>query len=120
MNEEAKALARQIYLLASLSSNPVVGLIGCIVCGFSVAIMWRGTISINSPRLPQGGTALFALLAMSGDLGGAFGPTLVGTISQRAGDNLQTGMLAGSIFPIVLVAALLMLSKRSGMPIFIR
>ena len=102
------------YLLASLSSNPVVGLIGCIVCGFSVAIMWPGTISIISPRLPQGGTALFALLAMSGDLGGAFGPTLVGTISQRAGDNLQTGMLAGSIFPIVLVAALLMLSKRSG------
>ena len=76
--------------------------------------MWPGTISITSPRIPQGGTALFALLAMAGDLGGAFGPSLVGTVTQRAGDNLQTGMLAGSIFPIVLVAALLMLSKRSG------
>ena len=64
------------YLLASLSSSPVLGLIGCVLCGFSVGIMWPGTISITSPRLPKGGTALFALLAMAGDLGGAFGPSL--------------------------------------------
>ena len=51
------------YLLASLSENPVLGLIGCIICGFSVGIMWPGTISITSPRIPQGGTALFAMLA---------------------------------------------------------
>ncbi|MER1993391.1 MAG: MFS transporter, partial [Eubacteriales bacterium] len=80
------------YLLASLSSSPVLGLIGCIFCGFSVGIMWPGTISITSPRLPQGGTALFAFLAMAGDLGGAFGPSLVGTVSQQAGDSLQSGM----------------------------
>ncbi|MBR7172799.1 MAG: MFS transporter, partial [Clostridia bacterium] len=69
------------YLLASLSASPVLGLIGCVCCGFSVGIMWPGTISITSPRLPQGGTALFALLAMAGDLGGAFGPSLVGTVT---------------------------------------
>ena len=73
------------YLLASLSAQPVIGLIGCVLCGFSVGIMWPGTISLISPRLPTGGTALFALLAMAGDLGGAFGPGLVGAVTQQAG-----------------------------------
>ena len=102
------------YLLASLSSSPVLGLIGCIFCGFSVGIMWPGTISLTSPRLPQGGTALFAFLAMAGDLGGAFGPSLVGTVSQRAGDSLQSGMLAGSVFPLVLIVALVLFGRRTA------
>ena len=94
------------YLLAALSASPVLGLIGCVCCGFSVGIMWPGTISITSPHLPQGGTALFALLAMSGNLGGAFGPSLVGMVTQQTGDRLQSGMLVGSIFPLVMVIAL--------------
>ena len=101
------------YLLASLSANPFLCLIGCVFCGFSVGIMWPGTISITSPRLPNGGTALFAMLAMAGDLGGAFGPSLVGTVTQRAGDNLQAGMLMGSVFPLVLVVALILLSRKT-------
>ncbi|MBQ8094960.1 MAG: MFS transporter [Clostridia bacterium] len=100
------------YLLASLSANPLIGLMGCILCGFSVGIMWPGTISITSPRIPEGGTALFALLAMSGDLGGALGPSLVGAATQRAGDNLQAGMLIGGIFPLVLVIVLFMLNRQ--------
>lgn len=99
------------YLLAALSSAPAAGLAGCILCGFSVGIMWPGTISITSPRLPRGGTALFALLAMSGDLGGAFGPSLVGLVTQQAGNRLQIGMLAGSVFPLVLVLALALLRR---------
>lgn len=102
------------YLLASLSSSPVLGLIGCIFCGFSVGIMWPGTISITSPRLPQGGTALFAFLAMAGDLGGAFGPSLVGTVTQHAGDSLQSGMLAGSIFPLVLFVSLVLFGRSAA------
>lgn len=101
------------YLLASLSASPVLGLIGCIFCGFSVGIMWPGTISITSPRIPRGGTALFALLAMAGDLGGAFGPSLVGTVTQQAGDNLQTGMLVGSVFPMILIIILLLLNRHT-------
>ena len=101
------------YLLASLSASPVLGLVGCVFCGFSVGIMWPGTISITSPRIPRGGTALFALLAMAGDLGGAFGPSLVGTVTQQAGDNLQSGMLAGSVFPLILIISLLLLKRRS-------
>ena len=99
------------YLLASLSKNPVLSLVGCVCCGFSVGIMWPGTISITSPRIPKGGTALFALLAMAGDLGGAFGPGLVGTVSQQVGDHMQTGMLAGSIFPLVLIISLVLLTR---------
>ncbi len=99
------------YLLATLSASPVIGLAGCIVCGFSVGIMWPGTISIISPRLPRGGTALFALLAMAGDLGGASGPSLVGAVTQRAGDSLRYGMLAGGIFPLVLIISLVLLHK---------
>lgn len=100
------------YLVASLSSLPMVGLIGCIVCGFSVAIMWPGTISITSRKFPMGGTAMFALLAMAGDLGGSIGPGIVGFVTQNAGDNLQAGLLVGSIFPIILMlSAFLMRAK---------
>jgi len=108
------------YLLASLSFNPVLGLVGCICCGFSVGIMWPGTISVCSPRIPRGGTAFFAMLAMAGDLGGSVGPALVGEVSQAAGDNLRHGLLAGGIFPVVLVASLVLLAcaerrKRRGL-----
>ncbi len=102
------------YLLASLSHAPLPGLLGCILCGFSVGILWPGTISITSPRLPQGGTALFALLAMAGDLGGAFGPGLVGAVSQQTGDALQTGMLTGGVFPLVLVLSLILFRRSAG------
>lgn len=97
------------YLMASISANPLIGLIGCIICGFSVGIMWPGTISISSKQFPAGGTAMFALLAMAGDLGGAFGPSLVGNITQQANDNLQKGMLVGSIFPLILILSLLVM-----------
>lgn len=102
-------LCLSCYLAASISNNPVIGLIGCIMCGFSVGIMWPGTISICSGRLPEGGTAMFALLAMAGDLGGAFGPSLVGNITQDAGNDLRKGMLVGCLFPLVLILSLLLL-----------
>ena len=103
------ALCLVSYLLASLSSVPILGLLGCIFCGFSVAIMWPGTISICSPRIPKGGTALFAMLAMSGDLGGAAGPAIVGNISQVFSNNLKAGLLAGTIFPVVLIVMILLI-----------
>ena len=98
------------YLLTSLSSNPLIGLIGCIVCGFSVGIMWPGTISISSKKFPLGGTAMFALLAMAGDLGGSIGPGIVGYITQEAGDNIRVGMSVGLVFPVILLVILFILS----------
>jgi fucose permease len=100
------ALCVVCYLLASLSSNPLIGLIGCIFCGFSVGIMWPGTISISSKKLPAGGTAMFALLAMAGDLGGSIGPAIVGKVTQFAGDDIRAGMAAGLVFPAVLIMML--------------
>ncbi|MCI8349838.1 MAG: MFS transporter [Oscillospiraceae bacterium] len=102
------------YVAASLLENPILGLIGCVMCGFSVGILWPGTISICSGRLPGGGTAMFALLAMAGDLGGAFGPSLVGNITQAAGNDLRRGMLVGCVFPLVLAAALLVMKRMRG------
>ena len=101
------------YLLAGLGANPIAGLAGCIICGFSVGIMWPGTISITSVRIKAGGTALFALLAMAGDMGGALGPAVVGNISQNAGDNIQKGMFAGCVFPLVLIISVLFVKKLS-------
>ena len=95
------------YVTASTASIPLLGLLGCIMCGFSVGIMWPGAISICSAKIPSGGTAMFALLAMAGDMGGALGPWTVGNITQSAGDNMQKGMLAGCVFPIVLTIVLL-------------
>lgn len=99
------------YILASLFANPVVGLVGCILCGFSVGIMWPGTLSISSGKFPYGGTAMFALLAMAGDLGGSIGPGIVGRVTQMAGDDIRRGMTVGLIFPVVLVIGLLFFVK---------
>ena len=97
------------YFLTALSSNPILGLIGCIVCGFSVGIMWPGTISISSKEFPMGGTAMFALLAMAGDLGGSIEPGIVGRVTQSAGNNIQVGMGVGLVFPFILLIMLFIL-----------
>ena len=99
------------YLIASLARIPLLGLFGCVLCGFSVGIMWPGSISISSKRLPSGGTALFALLALAGDLGGAAGPAIVGNVSQTLGTNIQSGILSGIGFPIMLVVIVFLLKK---------
>ena len=99
------------YLLAGLAGSPLLGLIGCTLCGFSVGIMWPGSISVSSAILTKGGTALFAFLALAGDLGASIGPSLVGAVSQNAGNDLQAGVVAGIIFPVILVVSVLLLKK---------
>ena len=95
------------YLVITLAPNPALQLVGCAACGFSVGVLWPGTFSRSSAALPRGGTALFALLALAGDLGGSGGPTLVGLVSSAAGDNLAAGILAAIVFPVLLLVALL-------------
>ncbi len=99
------------YIAAAFSSSALIGLLGCVLCGFSVGIMWPGTISISSQKIPAGGTAMFALLALAGDLGGSIGPGIVGAVSQAAGDDLRRGLLAGSIFPVILVLSIIVLRR---------
>lgn len=99
------------YLCISLSPFPQLGLIACAVCGLSVGIMWPGTFSKASAALPKGGTAMFALLALGGDVGCSGGPTLVGMVSGALGDDLKKGVLAGIVFPVLLLIGIVLCRK---------
>lgn len=99
------------YLLISLTSSPVIGLIGCGLCGLSVGILWPGTFSISAARLKAGGTAMFALLALAGDVGCSLGPTTVGIVSGWFQDNLRMGILFAVFFPVFLLILLALLKN---------
>lgn len=99
------------YLGVSLLQMPQLNLIACAICGLSVGIMWPGTFSKASAALPKGGTAMFALLALGGDVGCSGGPTLVGMISGMMNDNLKIGILAGVIFPSLLLTGIILCRK---------
>jgi len=101
------------YLLASFAPHPALGLIGCAVCGFSVGIMWPGTFSLASNSLPAGGTAMFAFLALAGDLGCGSGPTIVGSVAEKFGDDLKIGVLSAIVFPVLLVITNFLLKSKS-------
>ena len=94
------------YLMIAFIPIPALGILGCAVCGLSVGIMWPGTFSMASASVKRGGTALFALLALAGDVGCSSGPTYVGMISGSLNDNLKMGILAALIFPIFMVVGI--------------
>ncbi len=96
-------LCAACYLLASLSTLPILGLAGCALCGLAVGIMWPGSISISSRSCPRGGTAMFAFLALSGDLGAMVSPAMVGSLAEMADGDLKAGLLVATAFPSVLV-----------------
>lgn len=102
------------YLIAALSPIPALGLVGCALCGLSVGIFWPATFSLAIGTMPKGGTALFALISLAGDLGCTVGPTLVGLVSDTKGGDLSGGLLLGAIFPAVLAvcATVLIASTR--------
>lgn len=99
------------YLCISLVPVPIVGLIGCAICGFSAGIMWPGTFSKASAAIKRGGTVLFAMLALAGDLGCSGGPTLVGFVSSAFSGNLRLGILTAIVFPVLLFAGLCTFSR---------
>ena len=99
------------YLGISLLPVPQLSLVSCAFCGLSVGIMWPGTFSKAAKALPKGGTAMFALLALGGDVGCSGGPTLVGFISDKLGGDLKKGILVGIIFPILLLVGILLCKK---------
>lgn len=100
------------YLGIVFSPLPVLGLVSCGVCGFSVGIFWPGTLSAASGRIPGGGTALFALLALAGDLGCSAGPTLAGFVAGAYGDDLHKGILAAIVFPVLMLAGAFLLRRQ--------
>lgn len=94
------------YLCISLTGIPALGLIGCAICGLSVGIMWPGTFSKAAASIRSGGTAMFALLALAGDVGCSGGPTVVGIVSSVFENNLKIGILAAIVFPVLLLAGI--------------
>lgn len=106
------ALCLFSYLLIFFAPHPALGLLGCGLTGLSVGIMWPGTYSRAAASLKRGGTAMFALLALAGDVGCMSGPTIAGFVAGRFGDNLQTGLLAGAVFPFVMLLAILLSAQK--------
>lgn len=99
------------YLIAVFAPHPVISLIGCGICGLSVGIMWPGCFSLAAEHCPQGGTAMFALLALAGDVGCGGGPSVVGLVSGFFGNELKAGLLAAILFPAVLILGIRALRK---------
>lgn len=100
------------YLMISLSPWPMLSFIGCAICGFSVGIMWPGTFSMSAAGIKNGGTLMFALFALAGDVGCSAGPTLVGMVSSAANNNLKLGTLAAIFFPILCIICCITKMKR--------
>ena len=99
------------YVIASFSGNPAFSLVGCAMCGFSVGVMWPGAFSLASEKFPKGGTAMFAFLALAGDFGCSFGPTVVGVATDALNDDIKRGVFAAVIFPALLIISLLFMKK---------
>lgn len=99
------------YLLAAYTQISLLGLVGCALCGFSVGIFWPGTFSIAPNVLAGGGTALYALMALAGDVGCSSGPTVVGLVANASGGDLKSGLAVAMVFPIVILAGIILLEK---------
>ena len=116
------------YLMTVFSPSPLLSLLGCGLCGFSVSLMWPGTLVMASKAIPTGGTALFALLALGGDVGCSVGPWLTGMVSDaisqsNLGQSLGTtadeaalsgGLLTAIIFPIILMIFVPILTRKKN------
>ena len=104
------------YLIAILSPFPVLSLIGCALCGIGAGIMWPGSFSIASAKMPHGGVLMFGLLALSGDFGCLVGPSLAGQAAALFGDNLKVGFAVSIIFPLTLaiICAVMFIRKRKS------
>lgn len=98
------------YIGASCLKIPFLNLVSCGLCGLSVGILWPGIFSIASSTLTKGGTAMFGLLALCGDIGCALGPWVVGTMAKG---SLQTGLGYGMMFPFILIIFVCILKRIS-------
>jgi fucose permease len=104
------------YLIIVFTTLPAMGLIGCGICGFSVGVLWPGTFSMSSAKLRGGGTAMFAYLALAGDLGCSIGPTTVGNVYGLSGRSLKTGILVAIIYPVLFALFCVILYKKDRKP----
>ena len=102
-------LAFLSYLIIGISALPVLLLFGFALAGFSVGMLWPGTYSLAGEHIPTGGTPMFSLLALGGDVGCTAGPALAGMVAGLHGGDLRRGTLAALVFPVMLVVGNLVL-----------
>ena len=118
------------YITVAFAKIPVISLLACAVTGFSISLMWPGMLSLTEGKFPHGGTFLFGVLAVCGDIGCSLGPWLTGTVSDAVSGfskaaglaqelgltidelSLKAGLLAAIIFPVMMLTGLLLSSKR--------
>lgn len=110
----SSSLCALCYAISALSQNAYVALVGCGVCGFSIGIMWPGTLDLAAKTCTFVGTAFFAMLSLAGDIGCTTGPALVGFVADAFGGDLKTGLLLGTILPILFVISLLLFKPRKN------
>lgn len=114
--ERAMALSSALcilsYLTVIFSPLPFLSLIACAICGFSVGIMWPGTFSLAAKRYRMGGTAMFAILALAGDVGCALGPAIVGFVANSTTYGLRAGMVPVLIFPVIMIFGVFIIQKK--------
>ncbi len=101
------------YLLISLSPSPLISLIGCALCGFSVGMLWPGTISIAASSIQNGGAFMYGLLALGGDIGCTLGPTFTGLVADYFNSDLKIGIFAAIVFPVIMLLALVFHTKHT-------
>lgn len=97
------------YLLAALSHNPYLSLVGCALTGLFVAIAWPGVLSLASSLNPNGGTGMFAILALAGDVGCTIGPQIVVFGASKLNilsSPVHSGLLLAAVFPALMVISL--------------
>ena len=102
------------YLVASLSQNPYVALLACGICGFSVGIFWPGTFSVAAQKIPTGGTAMYAFMALAGDVGCSAGPSVVGFVANANEGNLKLGIAFAIVFPVIMLIGILLLRMKKS------
>ena len=107
-------LCTACFAMAAFSPWPAFALLGCAVCGFSVGIFWPGTFHIAGTAIPAGGTAMYALLSLAGDIGCAGGPTVVGFVAEAFGDDLKIGLAIAVVFPLLMMAGLMAAKRKVG------
>ena len=100
------------YALATLTHQPLYGLIGCALCGFSVGLFWPGTFSLMAVRMPGAGTAMYALMALAGDVGCSLGPTIVGFAANALNNDLKAGLLYAMVFPLLILIGIRLLKPK--------
>lgn len=100
------------YLTAAFSSASWMSLAGCAICGFSVAVLWPGLLSKAAAAIPYGGISMFALLALSGDIGCLLGPVLIGSLSDLLG-GLRYGFCLSICFPVLYFLILVLAEKKT-------